>query len=1263
MSSNPTDALLEEAAQSTIMMENFEKVGVEQQEPLTEATMPSSFYIPNEVDVFTVFIKALSGSKLKVQITKGDSTIEIKQLLAECIETCYMTNYEFKVKGKTLNDFSEIADYPEIVDGVEITMNALPYDAKSARVHVYRLRELLYSKVNELYLSTGIIHSPSKHTQHSYPSFISSVISEPYNDLGHALNCDLELLQLEGQPMSLNAFTPSTSASSEEGKKKKKKKSSTSASTKVDRVELKTPVLMDEEEMASHNGESGDIKASSTNGSDATTSEKKQQGFTNKISVVELPQTPDEFNTKNLYDPESFKMASLEPIIMLSNTDLPKCLKSITFSAWNPVPESRKLKGDLFYLQVETLENTIVHLTANASGFYVNGTKGSKFNPMPANKPHKNQTLLGLLCDISPLFRTNFPKLLTARHRKHPFEVTPVPFSVNQWINIEEKHEYDPNRAEESFFTMLGSDPRIQQREWNEEYQSCKELPSGTMEDRLTRDRTLFKIHCDFVDSAVKGARAVVEKYLLPINPIDKKTSQVYIQNNIFFSFSINSDDPNEDNDLDKFAYQNANNDLKGVMAFNEADVRGIHTLASAIIDYRGYRVVAQSIIPGILQGDQGSKHVYGSIDEGKSFVTDPKYHELMKEAAEKLHIKEHIIIDESGKEHILACPAECKGIVGSDGRFYVLDLIKTTPRDMNFPDLKPAILRPELVQIYVAAHSQKTATTTETTENQDAVVESANDSTTENPSIEEQSSTMRFNTDVFSQNKVGGTEEQIQNDKDEVTKLAKYLMEVVLPKFVKSFKVKEENPFDGKSLTDAMHERGINMRYLGSVATMASENGIPHLVSMSEQEMVTRVAKHVFNKHLRGVEEGTMATFIARFMNLLLGSNVPTIEESKKSSLAPYETLTQAQLVSQIKDEVKNHFKYELPEGYMTKLQKISTVRSFCMKTGIQMALREYTLNSPAPFTANDVLALQPLVKHSTPRSKTAYSLLEVGKQQLTKGNFEKAFEFLSQAIIMFQQIKGPMNNEVATCFSYLATILFNASDLPQSFLHQHNALLIARRVMGIDSSIICQIHQLLGLLCFNVGQAEFALKHFLRARYMHLLCCGFDHPDLAHIMLNIAMMYQDMGDLPRSLKYLLEVLRIYNSTLGETSDQACSTLHAIAMTHNFLRQYKTAATYERKNFIILKEKYGENDAKTKSSQQWFEHFTGRAVAVERELKQGEQEAMKLWNLQQSMASNQTFSKKPPLEILNLLKEDEQKLSNLIFPQPSASTDKKTSK
>lgn len=40
--------------------------------------------------------------------------------------------------------------------------------------------------------------------------------------------------------------------------------------------------------------------------------------------------------------------------------------------------------------------------------------------------------------------------------------------------------------------------------------------------------------------------------------------------------------------------YASANNDLKGTKAYNNADVSGLYTLAMAIIDFRGHRVVAQ---------------------------------------------------------------------------------------------------------------------------------------------------------------------------------------------------------------------------------------------------------------------------------------------------------------------------------------------------------------------------------------------------------------------------------------------------------------------------------------------------------------------------------------------------------------------------------------------------------------------------------------------------------------------------------------------
>jgi protein TIF31 len=70
-------------------------------------------------------------------------------------------------------------------------------------------------------------------------------------------------------------------------------------------------------------------------------------------------------------------------------------------------------------------------------------------------------------------------------------------------------------------------------------------------------------------------------------------------------------------------------NDLQGVRVYSAVDLQGLYTLGTVVIDYRGYRVTAQSIIPGILEREQEQSVVYGSIDFGKTVISHPKYLEL----------------------------------------------------------------------------------------------------------------------------------------------------------------------------------------------------------------------------------------------------------------------------------------------------------------------------------------------------------------------------------------------------------------------------------------------------------------------------------------------------------------------------------------------------------------------------------------------------------------------------------------------------------
>ena len=84
--------------------------------------------------------------------------------------------------------------------------------------------------------------------------------------------------------------------------------------------------------------------------------------------------------------------------------------------------------------------------------------------------------------------------------------------------------------------------------------------------------------------------------------------------------------------------------------AYTELDLAELHTLATVLVDYRGHRVICQSIIPGIFHNAKASNHVYGSMNHGETIEAKPDFHQIMSDAAEKLHIKTHGVVDGKGE-------------------------------------------------------------------------------------------------------------------------------------------------------------------------------------------------------------------------------------------------------------------------------------------------------------------------------------------------------------------------------------------------------------------------------------------------------------------------------------------------------------------------------------------------------------------------------------------------------------------------------------
>ena len=121
----------------------------------------------------------------------------------------------------------------------------------------------------------------------------------------------------------------------------------------------------------------------------------------------------------------------------------------------------------------------------------------------------------------------------------------------------------------------------------------------------------------------------------------------------------------------DAFAMKAAAHDLQALIAFYNTRCEGVNFPLMAIIDYRGYRLIAMSILPV-----NGKSLIYGCCDGGKNvFASDPLFNEKMKQMCSLMNLKEHVVMDKT-----LHCCGDIEGHLGTDGKYYLLDFARLFP-------------------------------------------------------------------------------------------------------------------------------------------------------------------------------------------------------------------------------------------------------------------------------------------------------------------------------------------------------------------------------------------------------------------------------------------------------------------------------------------------------------------------------------------------------------------------------------------------------
>ncbi|PRP89245.1 hypothetical protein PROFUN_02119 [Planoprotostelium fungivorum] len=927
-----------------------------------------------------------------------------------------------------------------------------------------------------------------------------------------------------------------------------------------------------------------------------------------------------------------------------SGVQYPKLVRDIKLSTWNPPPAHRQLRGDLVYVEIVTTEGKeeVLQVTGWTKGFYVNSSGSTHYNPAPLTPSYHN--IVDLLRQASPSFNKNLSALFGFEIQKSmSLELYPLNYDVNSWVKTLPRHRPDANRAEDLFPTLY-NEPDVratgQLRDWNEEYQTCREMPRNSMNEKILRDRAIFRVNVDFVAAAKRGAMAILQRTVAPINPAEEEEAHMYIYNNIFFSHVNDSRQLYVEYGGDVAAHLFCNNDMKGIRLVNSTESNGLYTLLTAIIDYRGYRLSAQSIIPGILQKEQAASVVYGSTDNGKVIEANEKFQEYLSEASVALHLLPHTIVNEE-KEIPLVTAVESKGIVGTDGRHYLLDLFRMTPRDVNFSGQEKlaVVLRPELIERFSEEVIRQRVSARFSNAEE---LEKAQDKEEYAKELHEMT-VVRFNPNALCNYKLSGTPEEIAEQEKLVSDAGNFLVTGVIPQFVtENVFLAVSPPSDGASLTRSMHGRGINMRYLGTVATAAQR--APALRNMCVREMILRAAKNLFRKILRKTLDHQLADVIAQFFNYLLSVSKPTEsarsaaqapqkavtkvakatnnakgkkKEKKETKAAPQmntvvhlessrdptpvDEMTRDSLYKDICTYVEEKYKYKLPEDRSAMdaiLCNVGSLRSICQMMGITVNAKEYNFETSHPINEDDVIAVNPVIKHCCPESADGKGMLEAAKALSQQGKREQSYDFLIDALSILNAVYGPIHRDIAEASSALAMNSFHNKDTAQAVEHQSRAAAIYERLLGYDHHETIFAYANLSLFLESAGRLKSAVAIMSRALYANRIFYPVNHPDTAQLANMCAILLQELGRWEQSIQYSLEATEIYSKILGPQHPQIGAMYHSIAICYGQSDLWREALEYEKKNYNILKAlQTPEDDPKMVDSNAYLQTFTIRAV------------------------------------------------------------------
>lgn len=940
---------------------------------------------------------------------------------------------------------------------------------------------------------------------------------------------------------------------------------------------------------------------------------------------------------------EFFSLANLTPPLHF--------IKRVTQTRQEEQPSD----DHLFFLEAKLCNGKFVIVEARRKGFFSFGKQRVLCH-----------NLVDLLRHLSRAFDNAYEDLMKAFLERNKFGNFPYGYRANTWlvppIAAQSPSTFPPLPAEDGTWGGSGGgwgrDGKSDMLPWADEFLYLTSMPCNTAEEREIRDRRAFLLHSLFVDVAIFRAIAAIRHAMesTDVSTSTKIDEVLHSETVGNFSITVTRDSSDASCKLDtkidgsratgmRSKHLAERNLLKGITADENTAAHDVDSLGVVNLRYCGYVAIAKvnniektnvnsSIKPvDITDQPEGGAHALNinslrvllneanSTGEKKISTQSHRQEELtaarnfaenlLKESLQKLeeeetdkqsfmrwelgacwvqHLQDQKNADKDKKQ---SGEKEKKKLVDKtvketkiEGLGKPLKALKNSKNVVDATDKGSSSWDKSVSDGTSSAESQKVKPSSVELPQGDCV------------SSETESLLKDVLSDsAFTRLKDSETGLHMKSPPELIEMALKYYDEVALPKLVADFGSLELSPVDGRTLTDFMHTRGLQMRSLGRVVKLSEK--LSHVQSLCVHEMIVRAFKHIVRSVIAAISDiRQLALTIAATLNLLLG--VPECELSGSSpAMHP---LVWRWLVAFL----KKRYQFELTEQHYDDLRKYAVLRGLCHKVGIELAPRDFAMDSAFPFYKQDIISLVPVHKQVACSSADGRQLLESSKTALDKGKLEDAVNYGTKALAKLIMVCGPYHRMTAGAYSLLAVVLYHTGDFNQATIYQQKALDINERELGLDHPDTMKSYGDLAVFYYRLQHTELALKYVKRALYLLHLTCGPSHPNTAATYINVAMMEEGLGNVHVALRYLHKALKCNQRLLGPDHIQTAASYHAIAIALSLMEAYSLSVQHEQTTLQILRAKLGPDDLRTQDAAAWLEYFESKVIEQQEAARNG---------------------------------------------------------